>query len=94
MDVLGYTAAIFATGSFIPQVWKTWRTRSAEDISFLMLFLHITGMVLWGTYGFLMGAAPIVVANAIAIVLDFVLIGLKMRAPGERAVSPPQSSKV
>jgi MtN3 and saliva related transmembrane protein len=75
-------------------VWKTWGTRSAEDISFLMLFLHITGMVLWGTYGFLMGAGPIVVANAIAIVLDVVLIVLKMRAPGEYAVSPPQRSKV
>ena len=81
MDVLGYTAAVFATGSFIPQVWKSWRTRSAEDISFLMLFLHITGMVLWGTYGFLLGAAPIVVANGVAILLDVVLIVLKMRAP-------------
>ena len=83
MDVLGYTAAFFATGSFLPQVWKTWRTRSAEDISFLMLFLHITGMVLWGTYGFLMGAAPIVVANGIAILLDIVLIVLKWRSPGD-----------
>ena len=81
MDALGYLAAIFATGSFIPQVVKTWRTRSAEDISFLMLFLHITGMVLWGTYGFLLGAAPIVVANAIAILLDVALIVLKLRGP-------------
>ena len=83
MDALGYTAAIFATGSFIPQVVKTWRTRSAEDISFLMLFLHITGMVLWGTYGFLLGAAPIVVANVIAILLDVALIVLKWRGPVE-----------
>lgn len=90
MDALGYLAAIFATGSFIPQVVKTWRTRSAEDISFLMLFLHITGMVLWGTYGFLLGAAPIVVANVIAILLDVALIVLKLRAPDGSV----QSSKV
>lgn len=90
MDVLGYTAAIFATGSFIPQVWKTWRTRSAEDISFLMLFLHITGMVLWGTYGFLLGAAPIVVANAVAILLDVVLIVLKLRPRADNAIRRPQ----
>ena len=51
-------------------------------------------MVLWGTYGFLLGAAPIVVANAVAVLLDVVLIVLKMRAPGEYAVSPPQRSKV
>ena len=87
MDALGYLAAIFATGSFIPQVVKTWRTRSAEDISFLMLFLHITGMVLWGTYGFLLGAAPIVVANAIAILLDVALIVLKWRASNDNVRS-------
>lgn len=90
MDVLGYTAAIFATGSFVPQVWKTWRTRSAEDISFLMLFLHITGMVLWGTYGFLLGAAPIVVANAVAVLLDVVLIVLKLRTRADHAIRRPQ----
>ena len=90
MDALGYLAAIFATGSFIPQVVKTWRTRSAEDISFLLLFLHITGMVLWGTYGFLLGAAPIVVANAIAILLDVALIVLKWRASNDNV----RSSKV
>ena len=59
MDALGYVAALFATGSFIPQVVKTWRTRSAEDLSFLMLFLHIAGMGLWLTYGVMLGAAPI-----------------------------------
>lgn len=91
MDVLGYTAAIFATGAFVPQVWKTWRTRSAEDISFLMLFLHITGMVLWGTYGFMLGAAPIVVANAVAVLLDVVLIVLKLRTRADDAIRRPQS---
>jgi MtN3 and saliva related transmembrane protein len=92
VDALGYIAAVFATGSFIPQVWKTWRTRSAEDISFFMLFLHITGMVLWGTYGLLLGAAPMVVANAVAIFLDVVLVVLKLRAPGERRPAGLQSS--
>ena len=63
MDALGYTAAILATGAFVPQVVKTWRTRSAEDLSFLMLFLHIAGMLLWLAYGVMLGATPIVVAN-------------------------------
>ena len=72
MDALGYVAAVFATGSFIPQVWKTWRTRSAKDLPYLMLFLHIAGMVLWLAYGVMIGAA-----NSVAIVLDIALIILK-----------------
>jgi MtN3 and saliva related transmembrane protein len=79
MDALGYTAALFATGSFVPQVIKTWRTRSAEDLSFLMLLTHVVGMLLWLAYGVMIGAAPVVVANLIAVLLDAILIGLKLR---------------
>jgi MtN3 and saliva related transmembrane protein len=79
MDALGYLAAIFATGSFVPQVVKTWRTRSAEDLSLVMLVLHIIGMALWLTYGAMIGATPVVVANVVAILLDVLLLRLKLR---------------
>ena len=81
VDALGYVAAVFATGSFVPQVWKTWRTRSAEDLSFLMLATHIVGMMLWLAYGVMIGAAPIVAANTVAVLLDVALIVLKIRHP-------------
>ena len=80
MDALGYTAAIFATGSFVPQVVKTWHTRSAEDLSWLMLWTHIVGLSLWLAYGIALRATPIIVANAVGVLLDVVLIVLKLRA--------------
>jgi MtN3 and saliva related transmembrane protein len=86
MDALGYIAALFATGPFVPQVIKTWRTRSAEDLSFLMLLTHVIGMLLWLAYGVMIGAAPVVVANTIAVLLDALLIGLKLRT-ASRATS-------
>ena len=78
MDALGYVAAVFATGSFVPQVLKTWRTRSAGDLSFVMLSAHVVGMLLWLAYGVMLGSTPIVVANAVAVLLDVMLIGLKL----------------
>ena len=81
MDTLGYVAAVFATGSFVPQVVKTWRTRSAEDLSWLMLFTHVLGLSLWLAYGIALGAAPIIAANAIGVLLDIALIVLKLRYP-------------
>ena len=80
MDTLGYIAAVFATGSFVPQVLKTWRTRSAEDLSWLMLATHIVGLSLWLAYGIALRAAPIIAANAIGVLLDVVLIVLKLRS--------------
>jgi MtN3 and saliva related transmembrane protein len=80
VDALGYAAAVFATGSFVPQVVKTWRTRSAEDLSWLMLATHIFGLTLWLVYGLKLRAAPIIVANAVGVLLDIFLIALKLRA--------------
>lgn len=80
VDSLGYAAAIFATGSFLPQVVKTWRTRSAEDLSWLMLATHIFGLSLWLAYGIAAHAAPIIAANAAGVVLDVILIVLKLRS--------------
>lgn len=86
MDALGYTAAIFATGSFVPQVLKTWRTRSAEDLSYVMLVTHIIGMVLWLVYGVMIQSTPVVAANTVAVLLDVALIVLKMRSPDPSAL--------
>jgi MtN3 and saliva related transmembrane protein len=84
MDALGYVAALFATGSFVPQVIKTWRTRSAEDLSMVMLLCHIIGMVLWLSYGVMIGSAPVVIANIVAVLLDVVLLSLKLRTAPSR----------
>ena len=77
-DLLGYLAAILTTVAFVPQVVKTWRTRSAGDLSFGMLAVFSTGIVLWLLYGLSVGAAPIVAGNIVTLVLTLILIGLKL----------------
>ena len=41
IELIGYTAAVLTTVSFLPQVWKTWRSKSAQDLSIVMLSLSI-----------------------------------------------------
>jgi MtN3 and saliva related transmembrane protein len=77
-DLLGFFAALLTTAAFVPQVVKTWRTRSAEDLSFAMLSVFSAGIVLWLFYGLRVGAWPIVLGNAITLVLTLLLIGLKL----------------
>ena len=50
-----------------------------------MLLTHVVGMVLWLAYGVMIGATPVVVANTIAVLLDAILIGLKLRTEPEAA---------
>jgi MtN3 and saliva related transmembrane protein len=77
-DLLGFVAATLTTAAFVPQVIKTWRTRSAGDLSLGMLLVFTTGIVLWLAYGLALGAAPIIIGNVITLGLTGLLIALKI----------------
>jgi len=79
ITLVGSLAGILTTIAFIPQVVKTWRTRSAEDISLWMFLLFSGGVLLWLIYGILLRAAPIIVANAITLSLSASILVLKIK---------------
>lgn len=78
-DVLGTTAGALTTVAFIPQVVKTWRTRSTHDISLIMFSLFSIGVLLWLAYGIVLGAWPIIIANTITLTLAVFILGMKIR---------------
>ena len=77
--LIGYMAGTLTTISFLPQVIRSWRTRSTHDISFVMLTLFGLGMLLWAVYGFWLGSLPIILANTITLALVVVLVAMKVR---------------
>jgi MtN3 and saliva related transmembrane protein len=76
---IGIVAGILTTGAWLPQVIKTWRTRSAHDFSWGYLALFATGVVLWAVYGVLRGDAAVTGANVVTIALVIGVIAVKMR---------------
>ena len=85
-DIIGAIAGVLTTISFIPQVVKIWRTRSARDISYGMYGCFIAGVALWLCYGVLIGALPVVLNNAIVLVLAVLVIVFKYRAEKGRGI--------
>jgi MtN3 and saliva related transmembrane protein len=79
LNLLGSFAGLLTTAAFVPQVLKTWRSKSAEDLSLATLVTFTTGVVLWLLYGLRLEAAPIIVANIVTLVLNVTLIVLKWR---------------
>lgn len=76
---IGSIAAILTTCSFVPQVWRVWQTRHTKDISLLMYILFTVGVSLWLTYGILLDSWPIILANAVTLVLAGTVLGMKLR---------------
>lgn len=79
IDPIGYLAATLTTIAFIPQVLHTWRLRSANGISVGMYFIFTIGIGLWLLYGVLLGAWPIIIANAVTLVLTTSVLVLAIR---------------
>ncbi|QSZ66613.1 hypothetical protein RJ40_03420 [Methanofollis aquaemaris] len=78
--LIGFCAGLLTTVSFLPQVIRTLRTRSAHDFSALMLILLFAGLTLWFVYGALRDDAAIVATNGFTAALVAVIGATKMRS--------------
>jgi MtN3 and saliva related transmembrane protein len=78
-DVLGYAAACGTTISFVPQVVQVVRTRETKAISLGMYVLFNIGITLWLFYGIAIAQAPVIVANAVTLVLSMTVLAYKLR---------------
>ena len=79
IDWVGSLAAFLTTASFIPQAWKTFRSRDVSGISLGMYSLFTAGVALWLVYGLLLMAWPIIIANVITTSLALAILVMKLR---------------
>jgi MtN3 and saliva related transmembrane protein len=79
IDGIGYAAAALTTVAFIPQVIKSWRTGTTDDLSLAMLVVFTAGILLWLIYGIVAGSMPVIAANVVTLVLSATLVVLKIR---------------
>ncbi len=85
ITLLGLAAGTLTTLAFLPQVVKTWRTKSAADLSLDTFSLISTGVFLWLVYGLLIGDVPIILANAVTFCLAASVVVLALRYRGRSA---------
>jgi MtN3 and saliva related transmembrane protein len=75
---IGVAAAALSIASFVPQVWKIVKTRETKDLATPMWILNSTAFALWATYGAILGNWPIIVPNAICLVLALFILMMKL----------------
>ena len=76
---LGYFAGFLTTISFLPQVVKTWKTRSASDLSLGMFSVFSVGVLFWLVYGFLIQEPPMIIWNSVTLILVLAILVMKLK---------------
>jgi len=78
-EAVGVVAGLLTTIAFVPQAWKTLRTRSAGDFALPMLLLFCLGLALWLAYGLMKAAPGLILANAVTLALALAILWVKLR---------------
>ncbi len=78
-ELVGFIAALLTTVAFVPQALKSWRTRDLSGVSLTMYSLFTVGVALWLAYGVMIDSWPIIIANAITLLLAGVVLALKVK---------------
>lgn len=78
-DILGYAAGAITSLTFLPQVLKTWKEKSAKDVSLMMFIIAAINEVMWIIYGALLDNWVIILTNAIVLTMSLIMIILKLR---------------
>jgi MtN3 and saliva related transmembrane protein len=79
IEIIGFIAAILTTASFVPQVYKIWKTKSAQGVSLSMFLLFFTGVSMWFVYGVLLGSFAMIIANTITGILASMIVYFKFK---------------
>lgn len=79
LETLGFVAAILTTLSFLPQALRIRRRRSADDVSFTMYLMMVTGQGLWLIYGIVIMSPSMIGANVVSMSFVLWVLAMKLR---------------
>ncbi len=78
-EIIGLIAAVLTTSAYLPQVYKTWKTKSAGNISLTMYLAMFVGILLWLVYGIHLNSFAMILANSVTAILTLVIVGFKLK---------------
>jgi MtN3 and saliva related transmembrane protein len=82
IPAVGFAAGTLCTLAYLPQALHSFRTKSVGDIALTMLVSLNIGLALWVCYGFLIHSLPIILPNAVTLLLAFPLLIMRLKYGG------------
>ncbi len=77
--IIGLIAGLLCTAAFLPQVIKIFKTKSAKDLSLATFSIFSLGVFLWLIYGILIKQIPIILTNAMILILALLILAMKIK---------------
>lgn len=79
IEILGLVAGTITSITFLPQVIRIWKTKSAKDLSINMLLLLMLGVSMWLVYGIIQNDAAIIYTNSMVLLMSIIMLLFKFK---------------
>jgi MtN3 and saliva related transmembrane protein len=79
IDIIGHAGSFLSSITFIPQVYKAWKTKSVGDLSVSMMLIVTGSTIIWLIYGIGKNLLPVIICNSIICFLSLLLLYFKFR---------------
>lgn len=76
-DIFGYLGGLILSINSLPQIYKIWKTKSTNDLSYTTFFIALIGYVFYIIYGTLIKSIPIITGISFSFVCTLSMICLK-----------------
>jgi MtN3 and saliva related transmembrane protein len=78
IELMGHTGSLLSSLTFIPQVYKVWKTRRTQDLSLTMMLIVFSSTIVWVVYGIGLMLWPVIICNSFICLLSLLLIYFKL----------------
>ena len=81
-EIVGIIAGALSCTTFLPQVIKTWKSKSTKDVSLSMFLIASLGTTLWLVYGILINSISIIGTNIVVLIFSLTMLWLMFKHRG------------
>lgn len=91
VSLFGLLGSVTAASLFFPQVWKAWKTKRTENLSWLTILIGIFNGLVWTSYGVLK-LDPFIYITNVLLMTALVILALLKNMYDKRKASRNQPS--
>ena len=78
-EIIGFIAGGLVSVSFLPQIIKSWKSKSTNDIAISLTTINISGQILWITYGIAISSVSLIIMSCLTMLMTLSLLILKIK---------------
>lgn len=79
VEILGFIGGGLVSVSLLPQLIKSWKTKSTKDIAILWGIINLVGQSFWIAYGLIAESISLVIMSTVTFFMSASLVFLKVK---------------